>query len=85
VKCFLIDQYVKKQSGHGMSTFNGSSVSSNPIVEELKIVLKGLTQGIKTKICQNDLVPMWHHFGSKFSWSYPTKILHTIFKTKLVS
>jgi hypothetical protein len=26
VKCSLIDQYVKKQSGHGTSTFNGSSV-----------------------------------------------------------
>ena len=26
VKCYLIDQYVKKQSGRGMSTFNGSNV-----------------------------------------------------------
>jgi hypothetical protein len=26
VKCSLIDQYVKKQSGYGTSTFNGSSV-----------------------------------------------------------
>jgi hypothetical protein len=27
VKCSLIDQYVKKQSAHGTSTFNGSSAS----------------------------------------------------------
>jgi hypothetical protein len=26
VKCSLIDEYVKKPSAHGMSTFNGSSV-----------------------------------------------------------
>jgi hypothetical protein len=26
VKCSLIDEYVKKASAHGMSTFNGSSV-----------------------------------------------------------
>jgi hypothetical protein len=26
VRCFLIDEYVKKPSAHGMNTFNGSSV-----------------------------------------------------------
>jgi hypothetical protein len=26
VRCSLIDEYVKKPSAHGMSTFNGSSV-----------------------------------------------------------
>jgi hypothetical protein len=26
VTCSLIDEYVKKPSAHGMSTFNGSSV-----------------------------------------------------------
>jgi hypothetical protein len=26
VKCFLIDYYIKKQSAHGMSTFNGRNV-----------------------------------------------------------
>jgi hypothetical protein len=26
MKCSLIDEYVKKKSTHGMSTFNGSSV-----------------------------------------------------------
>jgi hypothetical protein len=28
VKCSLIDEYVKKQSAHGTSTFNGSNVES---------------------------------------------------------
>jgi hypothetical protein len=27
VKCSLIDEYVKKPSAHGTSTFNGSSVT----------------------------------------------------------
>jgi hypothetical protein len=27
VRCSLIDEYVKKPSAHGMSTFNGSSVN----------------------------------------------------------
>jgi hypothetical protein len=27
MKCSLIDEYVKKPSAHGMSTYNGSSVS----------------------------------------------------------
>jgi hypothetical protein len=31
---------------------------SNPISGELKIDAKGFTLRIKTKICQNDLVPM---------------------------
>jgi hypothetical protein len=36
---------------------------------ELNIGPKGFTLGIKTKVCQNDLEPMWHHFGAKISWS----------------
>jgi hypothetical protein len=40
VRCSLIDEYVKKPSAHGMSTFNGSSVtlsnkSSNSCIIEL--------------------------------------------------
>jgi hypothetical protein len=42
---------------------------SNSIGEELKIGPKGFTLGVETKVCQNDLMPMWHHFGVKFSWS----------------
>jgi hypothetical protein len=38
---------------------------SNPIAGELKIGPKGFILGVKTKVCQNDLVPMWHHFGTK--------------------
>jgi hypothetical protein len=30
VRCSLIDEYVKKPSAHGMSTFNGSSVAWQP-------------------------------------------------------
>jgi hypothetical protein len=26
MRCSLIDEYVKKPSAHGMSTFNGSSI-----------------------------------------------------------
>jgi hypothetical protein len=31
MKCSLIDEYVKKPSAHGMSTYNGSSVIDNRI------------------------------------------------------
>jgi hypothetical protein len=31
VKWSLINQYVKKQSGHGTSTFNGNSVNLKPL------------------------------------------------------
>ena len=39
----------------------------NPIGGELKIGLKGFALGVKTKVCQNDITPIWHHFGVKFS------------------
>jgi hypothetical protein len=42
---------------------------SNSIGRELKIGSKGFILGVQTKVCQNDLAPMWHHFGAKFSWS----------------
>jgi hypothetical protein len=42
---------------------------NNPIGGELKIGPKGFTLGVETKLCQNDLVPMWYHFDAKFSWS----------------
>jgi hypothetical protein len=42
---------------------------SNPIGGEIKICPKGFTLGIETKVSQIELVPMWHHFGSKFSRS----------------
>jgi hypothetical protein len=42
---------------------------SNPIGGKLKIGPKAFTLGVKTKVCQNDLAPTWHHFGAKFSWS----------------
>jgi hypothetical protein len=42
---------------------------SNHIGGELKIGPKDFTLTIKTKVCQNDLAPMWHHFGAKFSCS----------------
>jgi hypothetical protein len=42
---------------------------NDPIGGELKIGPKDFVLGLKTKVCQNDLVPMWHHFGVKFPWS----------------
>jgi hypothetical protein len=40
VKCSLIDEYVKKPSAHGMSTFNGSSVSVvNKVVTKYVLIL----------------------------------------------
>ena len=37
---------------------------SNPIGGKLKIGSKDFTLGVEAKVCQNDLVPMWHHFGT---------------------
>jgi hypothetical protein len=42
---------------------------SNPIGGDSKLGPKGFTLGAKTKVCQNVIVPMWHHFGANFSWS----------------
>jgi hypothetical protein len=41
VKCSLIDEYVKKPSAHGMSTFNGSNVTTSQ-EEKTKTLLLGL-------------------------------------------
>jgi hypothetical protein len=60
---------------------------SNLICGELKIGLKDFILGVKTKVCQNDLAPMWHHFGAKFSWPQAylsrTYDLHRLLKVKL--
>jgi hypothetical protein len=42
---------------------------SNTISGKLKIGPKGFILQVKTKVCQNDLALMWHHFGPKFSCS----------------
>jgi hypothetical protein len=38
---------------------------SKSIGGEQKNGPKGFTLRVKTKVCQNDLVPMLHHFGAK--------------------
>jgi hypothetical protein len=61
--------YTVPAQGHfilGVKTKKAQELS-NAIGGEQKIGPKGFTLGIK--ICQNDLAPMWHHFGAKFSWS----------------
>jgi hypothetical protein len=40
---------------------------NNPIGGELKNGPKDLSLGVDMKVCQNDLAPMWHHFGAKLS------------------
>jgi hypothetical protein len=44
VKCFLIDEYVKKPSAHGMSTFNESSVSCQAL---FYVILVRITKVMK--------------------------------------
>jgi hypothetical protein len=48
---------------------NETQELSNFIGEELKIGPKSFTLGVETKVCQNDLAPMWYHLGAKISWS----------------
>ena len=38
MKSSLIDQYVEKQSGHGTSTFNGSSVCGGISIHEYSLI-----------------------------------------------
>jgi hypothetical protein len=40
---------------------------SNPSSGEQEIGPKNFTLGVEIKVCQNDLAPMWHHFGANFS------------------
>jgi hypothetical protein len=46
---------------------------SNPIGRELKIGFKGFTLRLKTKVCQNDLKPIWHHLALNFLGPNPSK------------
>jgi hypothetical protein len=42
---------------------------NNPIGGKIKIGPKGFILGVKFKVFQNDLAPMWHYFGAIFSLS----------------
>jgi hypothetical protein len=52
VNCSLIDEYVKKPSAHGMSTFNGSSVRDSNIL--IQALFEQEDQGGFTKTCRTE-------------------------------
>jgi hypothetical protein len=58
--------------------------SSDPIGRELKIGSKGFILGIKTKVHQNDLAPIWHCFGAKFPRPKPNKICQIKFSNQIL-
>jgi hypothetical protein len=57
VGCSLIDEYVKKPSAHGMSTFNGSSVKekfNSLIIKNMELKFEPCVLNLIWKPCVKD-------------------------------